>query len=694
MAHGRTHVHDTRRLYFGPPHTSKWRFEVLKKQPDPTEDLTFIPLTGSLVDAVLGSFCAPPFKGDDSWPECSIGVADDSIVATDSSSAIIIGKPGGDHVATQMKETKLAAARAKLYGHVVQLKSIDRLVDDAGEVQLMPSVESLVQRNLSKMTPIAGVDPAALVAIGRVALAAGAISVELLQAKEAGEVLGFRFHVPAAHLNLFQRWEGDIEAKGVFQATRSKATTQSIPDLLESNSVSDVPTAAPKKGKKAAKADDVVPEFPATPISEPEPITIDTTAQNYRGHWLLPPIGILSAPDDDTVESGDYGPKILETLHSFGLSGHIKTSHVGPSITQYELGIRGGVPVNKIMAMSNDLQMRLAVTSVRIQAPIPGKDAIGVEVPNLRPRTVAMFEVCAVPAFALAEHRLVIAMGLDTTGRAIHADIEKLTHVLMGGATNSGKSIGLATLLTSLLLRNSPDDLRMVMIDPKRVELAFFAALPHLMYPVITDMKEVAPVLRALVELMEARYAELESAGARNIQSYRTKHPDEKMPFIVVVVDELADLMMQEGDDVQDLVIRLAQKARAVGIHLVLATQRPSVDVVTGLLKANVPTRIAFKTASGVDSKVILDQTGAENLVGKGDMFFAPMDGGGKLTRLQGAFVSEEDVTAICDFWRKQGQPAYDLMVDTDTTTVVDLRKAIAKAARGPARKTKGRAGK
>lgn len=617
------------------------------------EELSCIPLTGALVNAVLSSFCASPYKGDDSWPECSIGVGQDSIVATDSLSAILIGESDGEHQATQLKEAILAAKRAQLYGKIVELPDIERLRDKGTQqVQLMPSVQELIRRSLSKMVPIAAVEPSALIAIGRVAVAAGARSVDLFQTKDNATVLGFKFNFLPEHTNLFQVYDGEIEAQGIFQATKSSRSYD------EAEEEPEITATEQKKAKKNKKADsgDAIPEFPPTLAAEPEAITVDTAAQIYRGHWQLPPIGILQAPDHDQVESGDYGPAILETLHGFGLSGLIAGAHTGPTITQYELVIRGGVPAKRILQMQDDLQMRLAVASVRIQAPIPGKNAIGVEVPNAKPRTVSLFEVCATPAFAHAQNRLVVAMGLDTSGKAIFSDIEKLTHLLIGGATNAGKSIAVATLLSSLLLRNSPEDLRLVLIDPKRVELAFFAELPHLMYPVITDMSEVANVLTHLVDLMESRYAELESVGARNITSYRQKHPDEKMPFVVVVVDELADLMMQEGDECQDLIVRLAQKARAVGIHLVLATQRPSVDVCTGLIKANVPSRLALKTASGIDSKVILDQTGAEHLVGKGDMLFSPMDGGGKLTRLQGAYVAEDEVTAICDFWRKKAR--------------------------------------
>ena len=645
----------------------------MSEESSPIEDLTCIPLTGEGVLSIISNFCAKPFKGDDSWPECSVGVGENSVVATDSLSAVLIGKPGDQrHEATQLKETILAATRAKLYGHSVSLNAIERLTDSTGEVQLMPNVEEVIRRSLAKMDSSAEMDPRALVGIGKLALAKGARTVKLEWGKEAGDILCFRFTFAPEHTNLFQSFEGDIEAAGVFQASRNQHSANTGSGNLEVEEVAEVPASAKKTKKKAEE-----PVFAATP--KPEPIVVDTAAQIHRGHWQLPPIGILQAPDESEVESGDYGPAILETLHGFGLSGLIAASHTGPTITQYELVVRGGVPAKRILQMADDLQMRLAVASVRIQAPIPGKNAIGVEVPNAKPRTVSLFEVCAVPAFAHSDKRLVVAMGLDTSGKAIHSDIEKLTHLLIGGATNAGKSISVATLLCSLLLRNSPEDMRLVLIDPKRVELAFFADLPHLMYPVITDMSEVAGVLTQLVDLMETRYAELEKSGARNITSYRQKHPDEKMPFVVVVVDELADLIMQDkanrqkDDDeprCEDLIVRLAQKARAVGIHLVLATQRPSVDVCTGLIKANVPSRLALKTASGIDSKVILDQTGAENLVGKGDMLFSPMDGGGKLTRLQGAYVSEEEVEAVCGFWRKQAKPSYEIQLPADTGSV------------------------
>jgi S-DNA-T family DNA segregation ATPase FtsK/SpoIIIE len=298
---------------------------------------------------------------------------------------------------------------------------------------------------------------------------------------------------------------------------------------------------------------------------------------------------------------------------------------------------------------------------VRVEAPIPGKSAIGVEVPNKGATMVTLRELCETKEFQNSSSRLMVALGKDVSGMNKYADLTRMPHLLIGGATNSGKSIGLATLITSLLMRNTPKDLRMVMIDPKRVELTLFDRIPHLMCPVIKDVKEAAGVLRAVWREMDRRYDMFSEGGARNIESWNAKASyNEKLPYIVVIIDELADLMIQCGAEVETVIVRLAQLARAVGIHLVIATQRPSVDVITGLIKANVPSRIAFSVASQIDSRTIIDAKGAENLIGKGDMLFQPVDAM-KPMRVQGCYVSEKEIEAVCRFWREQQAPEYVL---------------------------------
>ena len=305
--------------------------------------------------------------------------------------------------------------------------------------------------------------------------------------------------------------------------------------------------------------------------------------------------------------------------------------------------------------------MNLAASHVRVEAPIPGKAAIGVEVPNSAPTAVALREVCDCKEFMDNPSRLVIALGQDVSGVNKYADLTRMPHLLIGGATNSGKSIGLASIIMSLLVRNTPKDLRFVMIDPKRVELSLFDNIPHLMCPVIKDVKEAPGVLRAVWREMDRRYDLFSEEGVRNIDGWNERASfQDRMPYIVVVIDELADLMMQAAAEVETSICRLAQLARATGIHLVIATQRPSVDVITGTIKANIASRIAFTVSSQIDSRTILDQKGAESLIGRGDMLFLPIDAS-KPLRVQGCYISEKEIDAVCAFWRAQEKPAFTL---------------------------------
>lgn len=377
----------------------------------------------------------------------------------------------------------------------------------------------------------------------------------------------------------------------------------------------------------------------------------------------MPPLSVLEERAEEQVESGEYADRIMEVMRAYNIPARLGAISPGPTVTMYELDVPPGASVKKVSALADDLQMQLAVKSVRIQAPIPGKKAIGIEIPNKTPRVVALDEVVATQDFVGADARLLVALGLDLAGRPVYTDVAATPHLLIAGATNSGKSIGLACILSSLLLRNTPKDLRLILIDPKQVELSLFEEIPHLACPVVTNTLEVPGVLRAVVREMEHRYDLLKKEGVRNISGWNGKaHEDDRMPYVVVIIDELADLMMQCRTEVEPLIVRIAQKARAVGIHLIVATQRPSVDVVTGIIKANVPSRIAFSVASQIDSRVILDQNGAEKLLGRGDMLFAPIDGGGRLTRLQGAYVGEDEVAAICKYWRGLQGPTYDLL--------------------------------
>jgi S-DNA-T family DNA segregation ATPase FtsK/SpoIIIE len=392
---------------------------------------------------------------------------------------------------------------------------------------------------------------------------------------------------------------------------------------------------------------------------------LDTTTPVPKEGYQLPPINLLSEallqPKRSPVEM-QKNIEILETtLEEFGISANVVEVANGPSVTRYEIQLGPGIRVNRITALADNIAMSLAASQVRVEAPIPGKAAIGVEVPNSSPSTVTLRELCDDTVFRSNPSRLFIALGKDVSGATKYADLTKMPHLLIGGATNSGKSIGLATLITSLLMRNTPKDVRLVMIDPKRVELTLFDHIPHLMCPVIKDVKEAAGVLRAVWREMDRRYDLFSNDGVRNIDGWNAKATfQDRLPYIVVVIDELADLMIQCGAEVETVIVRLAQLARAVGIHMVIATQRPSVDVITGLIKANIPSRIAFSVASHIDSRTIIDSKGAENLIGRGDMLFKPIEAI-KPLRVQGCYVSEREIAAVCKFWREQQSPEYVL---------------------------------
>ena len=420
----------------------------------------------------------------------------------------------------------------------------------------------------------------------------------------------------------------------------------------------------PKKGAKRAE--------PAEPDLDPE------VAEPKEG-YALPPIALLSEAllkaQRPAAETQQQIETLQNTLEQFGIEGRVVEVAAGPTITRYEVSLGPGVKVSRITALADNIAMDMAANQVRVEAPIPGKAAIGVEVPNVTTSIVTLRELCDDPVFRNHPSRLCFALGKDVSGVSKYADLTKMPHLLIGGATNSGKSIGLATLITSLLMRNTPKDLRMVMIDPKRVELTLFDRIPHLMCPVIKDVKEAAGVLRAVWREMDRRYDLFSENGCRNIDGWNAQASfQDRMPYIVVVIDELADLMLQCGAEVETVIVRLAQLARAVGIHMVIATQRPSVDVITGLIKANIPSRIAFSVASYIDSRTILDMKGAEALIGKGDMLYKPIDAM-KPMRVQGCYVSEKEIAQVCRHWREQQAPEYTIEPIESDGSVGDARK-------------------
>lgn len=365
--------------------------------------------------------------------------------------------------------------------------------------------------------------------------------------------------------------------------------------------------------------------------------------------------------------------RILEsTLDSFNVKAKIINTCTGPAVTRYELEPAAGVKVSKIVNLADDIALKLAAPGVRIEAPIPGKAAIGIEVPNKELSGVHLREVLEGGDFLEVKTKLAVGLGMDIAGQAIVADLAKMPHLLVAGATGSGKSVCINTIITSILFKARPDEVKFILIDPKMVELSNYNGIPHLMVPVVTDSKKAASVLNWAVQEMEKRYAKFAGHGVRDMERYNRNNDLDKMAAIVIIIDELADLMMVAPVDVEDAICRLAQKARAAGIHLVLATQRPSVDVITGIIKANVPSRISFSVSSQIDSRTILDMSGAEKLLGKGDMLYYPV-GAAKPLRVQGAFISDSEVEALIEFIKVQGEPeeneeiiSFTESVDTD----------------------------
>ena len=355
---------------------------------------------------------------------------------------------------------------------------------------------------------------------------------------------------------------------------------------------------------------------------------------------------------------------IVSKLASFGIATQVVGISAGPVVTQYELEPDASVRVSKIEALADDLAMALSARSIRIEAPIPGRSVVGIEIPNRDSNVVGLKSIFEEVEFADSSQGLTFALGRDVAGAARATDLTKMPHLLIAGATGSGKSVMVNALIASLLFRCRPDELRLILIDPKRVELSGYNGLPHLLVPVITEAEKASAALRWTVLEMENRYRLFAEAGARNIAAYNEGRVDanDRIPFIVVIIDELADLMMQDGRSTEEPIVRIAQKARATGIHLVLATQRPSVNVVTGLIKANIPSRIAFSMASQIDSRTVLDAPGAEDLIGRGDMLFQPSDAP-KPIRLQGVFVSDQEIEGVVNHWRAQGLPDYQLQI-------------------------------
>lgn len=403
-----------------------------------------------------------------------------------------------------------------------------------------------------------------------------------------------------------------------------------------------------------------------------------------QGVWQSPPLSLLDPKPRGHADRGDVNgnAEIIErTLESFGIRAKVREVNLGPAVTQYALEISLGTKLSKITALANDLALALAAPTgqIRIEAPIPGRNLVGIEIPNRSPEIVTMHKVMQDGAMKKHKSKLAVGLGLNVAGQVVLADIAKMPHVLIAGSTGSGKSVAVNSFLAAILFRASPSEVKLILVDPKRVELTGYNDIPHLLTPVIVEPDKVVSALKWATKEMDRRYKVFAEVGARNIESFNEMSGFQAMPYIVIVIDELADIMLFSPAEVEENVTRLAQMARATGIHLVLATQRPSVDVITGLIKANIPTRIAFNVASMMDSRVILDSPGAEKLLGRGDMLYVPPDQA-KPTRIQGTFISDKEIHALIDTLRKSGaQPDYQ----EEITTKFQSSKVTGKQAGG-----------
>lgn len=387
-------------------------------------------------------------------------------------------------------------------------------------------------------------------------------------------------------------------------------------------------------------------------------ITIRPIAPNLKSTWVYPPLTLLTDVVQKEADRGDVKNTayVLEnTLDSFGIKARVAEINYGPAVTQYALQITMGTKLSRITALGNDLALAIAASTgqVRIEAPIPGRSLVGIEIPNKKPEIVTIKKLLSEPVFANNNDPLMVPLGLDVSGKAQGYSISKMPHVLIAGATGSGKSILLNSWISTFLFRTRPEELRMILVDPKRVELTLYNGIPHLLTEVVVEPDKIISALKWTVSEMENRYKEFSKVGVRNLEGYNGLEGVEKKPYIIFIIDELADLMIFAPGDAEELITRIAQMARATGIHLVLATQRPSVDVITGLMKANIPTRIAFNVSSMIDSRVIIDMPGAEKLLGKGDMLFLPPDQA-KPRRIQGPFITEKEVNQLSKFLKAQ----------------------------------------
>lgn len=458
-----------------------------------------------------------------------------------------------------------------------------------------------------------------------------------------------------------------IDEKQIEQSEQ-EASLSSIPEVVENALTKEVQRREEQRPihQSEEKFIETEPAVKKYEQVELEPVSAPSVSE--REGYVFPTLDLLDLPqhrekDRDEEWLLEQRRLLSETLKNFNVHAIVANVVQGPTVTRFEVQPKPGVKVSKITNLADDIKLNLSAKEIRIEAPIPGKNAIGIEVPNRKSHPVVLREILQSESFQTATSPLTAALGMDITGRPIVTDIKKMPHGLIAGATGSGKSVCINSILTSILFKAHPDDVKLMLIDPKVVELAPYNDLPHLVTPVITDVKDATSALKWAVDEMEERYKQFARVKVRDIERYhefakKQNNQMKKMPYIVIVIDELADLMMVSPQEVEDAICRIAQKARACGIHLLIATQRPSVDVITGLIKANIPTRIAFSVSSQVDSRTILDVSGAEKLLGKGDMLFLE-NGASKPYRLQGNFVSDGEIERITEFIKRQSEPNY-----------------------------------
>jgi DNA segregation ATPase FtsK/SpoIIIE, S-DNA-T family len=509
--------------------------------------------------------------------------------------------------------------------------------------------------------------------IGRVIVASRGVKLPKLPSLPR-----FSLHVPTGHASLREAF--DVQA---IQAEKSQVEEpeepepaplavpereagrprSSEPSLIEGWMHFVAPPALPRDAEPEPELEEEEEEAVAGDYESPD--TVTAAVRTYR----LPDLAIFDPPQTQAIDESNRGHVLEDTLASFGVGAKVSHIERGPSITRYELKPERGVKISRIASLADDLALALAATSVRIEAPIPGKSAVGIEVPNQTISIVAIREILDSLPNRGQVPPLWMALGKDITGRPVFGDLSKMPHLLVAGATGAGKSVCLNTIIASLLVSATPDQVQLLMIDPKRVELAVYNGIPHLIKEVITDPRLAAGALFEMTKEMDARYERFAKAGVRKIEEYNAKFPDEKLPFVVIVIDELADLMLVAPAKVETTIMRLAQLARATGIHLIVATQRPSVDVITGLIKANIPSRIAFAVSSQADSRVILDMNGAERLLGRGDMLYLPIDAP-KPVRAQGALINGSELNRLVEFWARQARP--DNLLDVEVTPIAD----------------------